>query len=155
MAKKRLSQTEADGRRVGTFCARKPRTFDDVRLFLSDDVLVPRSRAKSALQWCKEQRITTLNPFLCVRRGRDYLYGFRTDLVPDVADYLHNELRYLGTRLGHGEAVIEHVLVTTASLAAAVGPAERIMLNRWRRILSGQLAAAEQVTAELEELLTV
>jgi hypothetical protein len=154
MATKRLSRAEADGRRVARYCARQPRSMLDIRYMLSDDVLVPLSRSKRAVDWCKAQRLTSLNPFLCVHRGRSYLYGFRSDLIPDVSEFLHHELRYLGTRLGHGEAVIEHCLVTTASLSAAVGPSERVMLNRWRRILSGQLAAAEQVSAELDELLT-
>jgi hypothetical protein len=154
MTKAKLSRAEADGRRVASYCNRKPRSMLEIRYQLSDDVLIPLSRAKRAVDWCKAQRLTTLNPFLCVLRDGSYLYGFRSVLYPDVTEFLHHELRYLDSRLGTAEAVIEHVLTTAASLSVQVGPSERVMLNRWRRILSGQLAAAEQVSAELDELLT-
>jgi hypothetical protein len=149
-------QYQRDGEAVARFCEEKPQTIKAIQAHLGG---VSWNRARAAINWVKEQRRLTENPFVCVKtynvqtRRYEYLYGYRDQLL-EVEEYMLRELRHMSTRMANDEALLRHILATNGSIAKHLTASDRRLVADWVLALAKQSVLMEQARDQVERALT-
>jgi len=140
----------SDGLRVATLCAR---SGSQTKLQIEHLLGLSTYQAQAAIDWCKEQRLITDDPFLCVYENgrRRWTYGYRSAVL-ELQSHFTNRFRDLRTRSHTISSDLEHVLLSKGGIATVMTPRQRNMVANHRIQIAGMALTLETLAIQVETL---
>lgn len=100
------------------------------------------SQAQRAIDWCRANRLVTVDPFFALNEDGSWTYGYR-HTTAEVDLFTVKEMNYILTRVRTNISVVDHVLDSKAALS-------RNMTRRDKALYKAHLSSLQAAEHAIE-----